>query len=156
MTTGTVAPQASLSMGFSQQEYCNELPFLPPGDLLNPGVEPKALASLALAGRFFTTAPSGKLKWYKTWVQIRAVPFTICPWTRNWSPLSLGFLIALYIVFQLLVQSCSSDGSQCWASIRVHPWYLPISLMGCFTPISLFTVMTETRLVSGWMAASSS
>ena len=42
------------------------------------------------------------------------------------------------------------------ASIRVHPWYLPISLMGCFTPISLFTVMTETRLVSGWMAASSS
>ena len=64
MTTWTVAPQASLSMGFSRQEYCNELPFLPPGDLLNPGVEPKVLASLELAGRFFTTEPSGKLKWY--------------------------------------------------------------------------------------------
>ena len=30
------------------------------GDLPNPGIEPKSLASPALAGRFFTTEPSGK------------------------------------------------------------------------------------------------
>ena len=34
--------------------------FLQPGDLLNPGIEPKSLASPALAGRFFTTVPPGK------------------------------------------------------------------------------------------------
>ena len=49
----TVAHQAPLSMGFSQQEYWNRLPFPPPGDL-NPGIKP---TSPALAGRFFTTEP---------------------------------------------------------------------------------------------------
>ena len=33
----TVARQASLSMGFSRQEYWSGLPFLIPGDLPNPG-----------------------------------------------------------------------------------------------------------------------
>ena len=32
----------------------------PPGDLSNPGIEPLSLASPALAGGFFTTAPPGK------------------------------------------------------------------------------------------------
>ena len=41
-------------MGFSRQEFQSGLPFLSPGDLLNPGIKP---ASLALAGRFFTTEP---------------------------------------------------------------------------------------------------
>ena len=48
---------ASLSMGFSQQEYCSGLPFLPLGDLPSPGIKLKFLASPALAGRFFTTEP---------------------------------------------------------------------------------------------------
>ena len=36
----TVACQAHLSMGFSRQEYWNELPFPPPGDLPDPGIKP--------------------------------------------------------------------------------------------------------------------
>ena len=32
------------------------LPFLAPGDLPDPGIESVSLMSLALAGRFFTTA----------------------------------------------------------------------------------------------------
>ena len=36
----TVAYQASLSMGFSRQEYWSGLPFPSPGDLPNPGIEP--------------------------------------------------------------------------------------------------------------------
>ena len=44
-------------MGFSRQEYWGELPFLPPWDLPNPGIEPMSLASPALAGGFFTTSP---------------------------------------------------------------------------------------------------
>ena len=36
----TVAYQASLSLGFSRQEYWSGLPFPSPGDLPNPGIEP--------------------------------------------------------------------------------------------------------------------
>ena len=39
--------QAPLSMGFSRQEYWSGLPFPSPGDLPNPGIEPRS-------GRFFT------------------------------------------------------------------------------------------------------
>ena len=35
------------------------MPFLPLGNLPDPGVEPAFLASLVLAGGFFTTAPHG-------------------------------------------------------------------------------------------------
>ena len=49
-----VAHQAPLSMGFSRQEHCSEVPFPPPGDLPNPGIE---LVSLALGGRFFAGNP---------------------------------------------------------------------------------------------------
>ena len=47
--------QASLSMGFSRQEHWNGMPFPPPGDLPNPGIEPAAFTSLVSAGRLFTT-----------------------------------------------------------------------------------------------------
>ena len=53
----TVAFQASLSMGFSRQEYCCGLPFPSLGDLPDPGIQP---VSLALAGGFFTTEPLRK------------------------------------------------------------------------------------------------
>ena len=54
--TWNVDHQGPLSMGFSGQEYWSGLPFPPLGDLLNPGIEPAPLMSLALAGRFFITS----------------------------------------------------------------------------------------------------
>ena len=42
-TPGTVARQAPLFMEFSSQEYWNGLPFPSPGDLLDPGTEPRSL-----------------------------------------------------------------------------------------------------------------
>ena len=45
-----VACQAPLSMRFSQQDYWSGLPFPAPGNLPNLGIEPKSLASPALAG----------------------------------------------------------------------------------------------------------
>ena len=39
VTLWIVACQAPLSMGFAQQEYWTGLPFPPPGDLLEPGIE---------------------------------------------------------------------------------------------------------------------
>ena len=54
-TLWTLALQAPLSMGVSNQEW-SELPCPPPGNLPNPGMEPMSLASPALAGGFFTTS----------------------------------------------------------------------------------------------------
>ena len=56
-TPGTVAHQALLFMGFSRQEYWSGLPFLSPGDLPNPEIEPVSLMSPALAGGFGTIVP---------------------------------------------------------------------------------------------------
>ena len=55
---------------FSGQEYWSGLLCTPPGDLLDPRIEPTSLVSLALVGRFFTTV----------------LPPGICP---NSCPLSL-------------------------------------------------------------------
>ena len=41
-TPWTVAYQAPPSMGFSRQEYWSGLPFPSPGDLPNPGIEPRS------------------------------------------------------------------------------------------------------------------
>ena len=59
-TPWTVVHQAPLSMGFSRQEYWSGLPFSPPGDLPDPGIEPASSAFPALAGGFFTTVRPGK------------------------------------------------------------------------------------------------
>ena len=44
-------------MGFSRQEYWSGLPFPSPGDLPNPGIEPK---SPALQADALTPEPPGK------------------------------------------------------------------------------------------------
>ena len=43
-TPWTVAYQAPLSMRFSRQEYWSGLPFPSPGDLSDPGIEPRSPA----------------------------------------------------------------------------------------------------------------
>ena len=43
-TLWTVAYQAPPSMGFSRQEYWSGLPFPFPGDLPDPGIEPRSPA----------------------------------------------------------------------------------------------------------------
>ena len=54
------AHEDPLSMGFSKQEYCSEMPFPIPGDLPEARIEPKSLMSPAVAGRFFTTSATWK------------------------------------------------------------------------------------------------
>ena len=56
VTLWTLAHQAPLSMGFSRQEYCRGLPWTPPGDLPDPGIEFGSLKCPALAGGLFTTS----------------------------------------------------------------------------------------------------
>ena len=44
VTPWTIACKVPLTMGFSRQEYWNELPNPPPGDLPNPGIKPMSPA----------------------------------------------------------------------------------------------------------------
>jgi len=55
----------------------SRLPFLLPGDLPNPGIEP---LSPALVGGFFTAEPSGKPKeaWCLLWAMLLRTPW-LCP-----------------------------------------------------------------------------
>ena len=48
-------------MKFSRKDYWNGLPLPIPGDFPDSEIEPLFPASPALAGRFFTTTPRGKL-----------------------------------------------------------------------------------------------
>ena len=57
VTPWTVAYHASPSMGFSRQEYWSGLPFPSPGNLPDPGIEPR---SPALEADTLTSEPPGK------------------------------------------------------------------------------------------------
>ena len=57
-TSWAVASQAPLSMEFSRQEYWSGLPFLSPGALADPGIEPGSPA--LQAGSLPFQPPAGK------------------------------------------------------------------------------------------------
>ena len=57
VTPWTIAHQAPPSMGFSRQEYWSGVPFPSPGDLLDPGIEPR---SPALQADSLPSEPPGK------------------------------------------------------------------------------------------------
>ena len=66
----TVAYQASLSMGFSRQEYWSGLPFPSPGDLPDPGIEP---GRPALEADALTSEPPGSFARSKFGVPNRVI-----------------------------------------------------------------------------------
>ena len=113
-TPWTVAHQVPLSIGFSRQEYWSGLPFPPPGDLPNQGIEPRFLMSPAQACRFFSTSVTWKaykfrMKIIKNHMDLRT--FAECPLdapqcTRNSTdtisnllkPSEVGVLISILYV----------------------------------------------------------
>ena len=60
VTRWTIAFQALQSMEFSRQEYWTGLPFLSPGDLPNPGIDPGSHSAPALQEDIFTAEPPRK------------------------------------------------------------------------------------------------
>ena len=93
-TPWTVAYQAPPSVGFSRQEYWSGLPFPSPGDLPNPGIEPRSPALLADA---LPSEPPGEVRGYEDafkvgkvqfWTFSRIsvpsprVPQPLCVWTK--------------------------------------------------------------------------
>ena len=79
MTLWTVAHQAPLSMGFSRQEYWSGVPFSPPGDLSDPGIE---LRSPTLQADSLPSEPSGNPLLPTTSV-LREECECIPPWKRG-------------------------------------------------------------------------
>ena len=76
-------------MGFSRQEYWSGLPFFPPGDLPDPGIEPTSLMSLALAGGFLTTGATWEARTQKRakFLNLRDLVFFdshLCFWLPRW------------------------------------------------------------------------
>ena len=51
------------SVGFFRKKYWSGLPFPPPGDLPDPGMEHKSRTPPALAGGSFTTSATGEAQW---------------------------------------------------------------------------------------------
>ena len=68
------------SVGFSRQEYWSGLPFPPPGDLPDPGINLLSLMSPALADRLFTTIPPGKPS--LTYFPITSKAFVLLDWVE--------------------------------------------------------------------------
>ena len=60
MTLHTVDHKVLLSMGFPRPEFWTGLPFPSPGDLPNPGIEPRSPLSPALQADSLNTEPLGK------------------------------------------------------------------------------------------------
>ena len=87
-------PHAPLSVGISRQEYWSGLPFSSPGDLLNPGIEPR---SPALQADSLPSEPPGKLQ---NW------PW-ICPWNSPAKNTGMGGHSLLQGIF--LIQESKLD-----------------------------------------------
>ena len=94
VTPWTVTCQAPLSIGFSRQEYWSGLPFPSPGDLPDPGIEPR---SPALQADSLPSEPPGK----PSWIRYHNTKLTSCK-----KQLELNFkrfCSRLFIYFFLLV-----------------------------------------------------
>ena len=81
VTPWTVAYQAPLSMGFSRQEYWSGLPFPSPGDLPDPGIEPR---SPALQADALTSEPTGSPRCdLKLWFLLCTLVFVLYIYLLN-------------------------------------------------------------------------
>ena len=63
-------------MGFLRQEYCSGLPFPPPGDISNPGIEPR---SPALQADSLLLSHWGSPVEYLSHGELRGLFYRICP-----------------------------------------------------------------------------
>ena len=85
-TPWTVAHQASPSMEFSRHEYWSGLPFLSPGNLPNPGIEP---GSPALQAEALPSEPPGN-QWTWVWANSEGQRSLACcsPWDHKESDMT--------------------------------------------------------------------
>ena len=106
-TPWTVAYQASLSMGFSRQQYWSRLPFPSPRDLPNPGIESTSPSTPGLMSRFFyhwapREAPfTEQICKEQQVAQVRMIPYLNTKWHTIFLHFILWFLNLLFCKFSL-------------------------------------------------------
>ena len=144
-TLWTVVCQAPLSMGFSRHEYWSGLPFPPPGDLPNPGIEPESLMSPVLAAGFFTTSATWKAYnvitnrynlWEVIWLEFFSFLFVI--WLEFLRVIKMSITLALLIqllgiYWQEKIQDKEGPFCTCFPWLRMGKLpgiYLPDGLLG--------------------------
>ena len=76
------SPPGSSDLGiFQARTHWSGLPFPPPGDLPNPGIEPTSLMSPALAGGFFTTSVISRTSLVA--LSVKSLPAMQETWVRS-------------------------------------------------------------------------
>ena len=80
VTPWTATHQAPQSMGFSRQEYWSGSPFPSPGDLPNPGIEPR---SPALGADALTSEPPGKPSSSTDINPLMQLPYSMNKWPQE-------------------------------------------------------------------------
>ena len=125
-TLWTIAHQGLLSVVFSRQEYWSGLPFPPPGDLPDPGIEPSSLTSPALAGGFFTVRT--------TWEACGASRLLVCaqlsiwvmtssPWACSWPRFVVHLVFPMLTPFLVLTVAPGHTRLPLLSRLSVHhPW----------------------------------
>ena len=88
----------------SRQEYWIGLPFPPPGDLPDPGIEPMSLASPALAGMFFTSSATWEATEYIYMCMYITFVFYIYIYIYTHTHTSSTLLMTYEYISQLSVQ----------------------------------------------------
>ena len=91
------SPPGSSLQGFPRREYWSRLPFPPPGDLPDPGIEPASLVSPAPAGRFFIQTPPGKPEKSYVWPSNSTARY-VSKRSENLCPDRLGCSVAYGIL----------------------------------------------------------
>ena len=144
VTLWTVALQASLSMGFSNQEYWSGLPCPPPGNLPDPGIEPASLMSLA-SGKEPTyqckkqeaqvrslgwedsleegmATHSSILAWRIPWTEEPGRPHSIGSYRvrHHWSDLACMHLTTLEAENRASIHLIASSGYAIWLWLLLH------------------------------------
>ena len=103
MTPWTGACQASLSMGFSRQEYWSGLPFPSPGDLPNPAIKPE---SPTLQADCLPSEPPGKPSSSSCCLATKLCPTLYDPVDcRQRSQASLSFTISQSLLKLMSIES---------------------------------------------------
>ena len=110
--------------GISQQEYWSGVPFPPPGNLPDPGIEP---VPPALAGRFFITAPPGSPCFNKNPNKLMHCNLLIYPLNLFLKKIFFSFIFSVnvlrvfFILAMLLGMRDLSFPSRDW-TCREFPW----------------------------------
>ena len=136
MVPWNVARQAPLSMGFSMQVYWSGLPCPPPGDLPNPGIEPRYPAPQADS---LPSESPGKPHMVRSVIQMGLSPLdtpstwgVTTPHGHHWLPVQLFSYI--HGCLSLSLSLCVGEVRGCRKAdthIATYSPFLPLPYMRC-------------------------